>query len=140
MMVYSVGCKSGAVDGFRVLYFCSRLITLDCFLLSVVFFIHFCLLIFFFLFFFFSSRRRHTRSLRGLEFRRVLFRSSSRSRSLTVWPRKTMPSGTLSVSTTETFLSLDSSSASSRSMWRFSSLAKWYSAFSERSPDRKSVV
>src|SRR6267378_8271879 len=27
--------------------------------------------------FFFSSRRRHTRSLRGLEFRRVLFRSQS---------------------------------------------------------------
>src|SRR5206468_9014314 len=33
-------------------------------------------------FFFFSSRRRHTRSDRDLEFRRVLFRSLGRARSL----------------------------------------------------------
>ena len=60
--------------------------------------------------------------------------SSYRSSSLTVWPRNTRSSGTLSVSTTAAFFSFASRSFSSRSRLRFSSLAKWYSAFSFKSP------
>jgi len=60
--------------------------------------------------------------------------SSSRSSSFTVCPRNTMSSGTSSVLTTCTCLSFASTWASSRWMLRFSSLAKWYSAFSDRSP------